>query len=665
MKRILLIVAVLLMASPALAAVTVTATDIGGGVAQISYVCNGDPVEKVRAFAFDINLSGGAVISDICDYNSGDDANRGYGIFPGRFRDIINITNPNWVDPCYNPVAPTGDPDARGGIGTSGITVELGTLYTGPNAPPSSGTLFKIVCTGSGNTTLTMTANATRGGVVLEDGSTIAATLTGCVVATAAGCTVPDVVGMTQANADLAITAATLVVGTTTGAYDCTVPAGDVISQLPLPSTVVECSSNVTYVYSTGLPLVPNIVGMTRADANSAITARGLVVGTTAGEYSCAAAAGHVSSQNPAAETAVACGSTVTYNHSLGQVAVPNVKGSTRDDANSAITAVGLTVGAITTECNDTYPLGQVCSQTPVSGGLAACGSAVAYVVSTGGCCTTILNEVGVAKATAELAWTAQGFTLGTATGVNCVSIGLIISQDTGCKTMPYAVNYSYGRQATVPNLVGMTRNNAMLAITAAGFTYDKTYDANVPGTGQALRQVIASRPAAGTQPGCGSRVDINVVSYPIKPMTATASLYVNWQNRGRPQCWAYPRQGHGDADGKKQLANWVSGNDLAILRSAIGKADSLIPPTPTDPNKGICADFDHKKQLANWVSGNDLTLFRLYIGKAESLIPLCGDTSVTTDPNYWYWCLPTGGTCPTLPAGQKCAPAGICPNTP
>ena len=200
----------------------------------------------------------------------------------------------------------------------------------------------------------------------------------------------------------------------------------------------------------------------------------------------------------------------------------------------------------------------------------------------------------------------------------------------------------------TVPVCVGLTRDQCIAALNGVGLGHT---DTNSPGTGQAMRQVLAIVPIAGTVVTPGSSVDINAVSWPIK---ATSSLSANWITNGRPACWAYPRQCHGDADGKKAGQNWVTGNDLTILKGALN-----VSPLPTG---GTCADFDHKKAGQNWVTGTDLAILKANLNTAP---PMCGDTSVKTDPNFWYWCNPTGGTCPTSPAGQVCAAAGTCPNSP
>lgn len=63
--------------------------------------------------------------------------------------------------------------------------------------------------------------------------------------------TVPNVVGMSQSDAESAITSAGLTVGTITHAYSSTVPAGDVISQNPLGGTLVDINSTVDLVVSS------------------------------------------------------------------------------------------------------------------------------------------------------------------------------------------------------------------------------------------------------------------------------------------------------------------------------------------------------------------------------------------------------------------------------
>ena len=119
------------------------------------------------------------------------------------------------------------------------------------------------------------------------------------------------------------------------------------------------------------------------------------------------------------------------------------------------------------------------------------------------------------------------------------------------------------------PNLIGMNREAARAAIIAVGYTCG--VEANVAPTaaGQAVRTVIGQRPAPGTCIALGVAIDINVVSYPIKDDDGFEQHVCQLGcQRQDQQCWAYPRQCHGDADGKKLGTLWVSGNDLIDLKS-------------------------------------------------------------------------------------------------
>ena len=200
--------------------------------------------------------------------------------------------------------------------------------------------------------------------------------------------TVPDVVGMAQTTAESTITAVNLVVGTITTAYSATVPAGDVISQNPAGGTSVTEGSSVSLEVSLGpvIVTIPNVVGMAQATAESTITAANLVVGTITTAYSDTVPAGDVTSQNPAAGTSVAEGSSVNLEVSLGtvMVTVPDVIGMNQSTAESTITSANLIVGTITTAYSDTVQAGDVISQNPVGGTSVAEETSVDFMVSLG-----------------------------------------------------------------------------------------------------------------------------------------------------------------------------------------------------------------------------------------------------------------------------------------
>ena len=174
MKKLCILLAALVAASPALAAVRITAVPDGKNVA-INYATDG---EKVRAFALDITVDKGK-ITGISDFIRGEStaAKPGYGIFPANFARFITVNADTgevakWDVNDYTPVADPCDSGALGGLGTSGITIEMGALYyptddSSPNSPPNSGTLFKLTL--SDTATVTIALNEIRGGVVLTD----------------------------------------------------------------------------------------------------------------------------------------------------------------------------------------------------------------------------------------------------------------------------------------------------------------------------------------------------------------------------------------------------------------------------------------------------------------------------------------------------------------
>jgi hypothetical protein len=139
--------------------------------------------------------------------------------------------------------------------------------------------------------------------------------------------TVPNVVGLPQVDAEAAILAANLVVGSITTASSPTVPAGSVISQDPVAGTTVFEGTAVNLVISTGpgtvLIDVPDVTGLTQSAAESAILAANLTVGTVTTASSPTVPAGSVISQNPVACTAcVSAGTAVDLVVSTGPAAV-------------------------------------------------------------------------------------------------------------------------------------------------------------------------------------------------------------------------------------------------------------------------------------------------------------------------------------------------------
>jgi beta-lactam-binding protein with PASTA domain len=163
-----------------------------------------------------------------------------------------------------------------------------------------------------------------------------------------------------------------------------------VAAQDPRPGFTLPPNSPVDLVISLGT-ITPLIVGapsgdpLTRGTAENIILEAGMVVGVVTQQTSTTVPAGTVISQDPVDGLTVDVGTAMNFVVSAGRppVSVPNVVGQTQALATTNLTNAGFTV-TVTFAASTTVQAGLVISQTPTGGTLAAAGSAVAIVVSTG-----------------------------------------------------------------------------------------------------------------------------------------------------------------------------------------------------------------------------------------------------------------------------------------
>jgi len=133
---------------------------------------------------------------------------------------------------------------------------------------------------------------------------------------------VPDLSGKTQAEAEAALAVLGLLLGEVTLEYSDTVPLGQVISQNPVEETAVAYGSVVSIVVSNGpcIAPVPNLIGIPQSEAEAALAAANLILGTIAQENSDTVPEGHIISQDPVFGLSVACNTAVAVVISLGPV---------------------------------------------------------------------------------------------------------------------------------------------------------------------------------------------------------------------------------------------------------------------------------------------------------------------------------------------------------
>jgi len=186
MKKVLLGLLLLALVAPAMGAVQITLSQgTEPNSAVIGYICTAG--EKVRAWALDVTVSDKALITGTIlrqglKRPAVDDAN--YYLTP------TNASFSSIGSPSTTRVWSYGSPVVQ--ADANGCTIEMASLYATNDpcvahrfAPPQAGTLVKLFvdpnvkklgCDGAAIVSITG-VNAKRGGVVLENGTTVAVTL--------------------------------------------------------------------------------------------------------------------------------------------------------------------------------------------------------------------------------------------------------------------------------------------------------------------------------------------------------------------------------------------------------------------------------------------------------------------------------------------------------
>ncbi|MCJ8505880.1 Stk1 family PASTA domain-containing Ser/Thr kinase [Kocuria flava] len=161
------------------------------------------------------------------------------------------------------------------------------------------------------------------------------------------------------------------------------------------------------------LAVVPQVAGMDAAVAETAVRDAGLVPERDE-VHSDDVAEGDVVATDPAADTQVQQGSTVVLEVSLGpaEVEVPgDLAGRSEEEVREALEAAGLDPGPTRTVNSAWVPRGAVVTTDPASGTRVPSGSEVELVLSTGR--VTVPDVVGMTRDEAVAALSADGVGLG------------------------------------------------------------------------------------------------------------------------------------------------------------------------------------------------------------------------------------------------------------
>ncbi|WP_280719507.1 Stk1 family PASTA domain-containing Ser/Thr kinase [Kitasatospora sp. MAP5-34] len=184
-----------------------------------------------------------------------------------------------------------------------------------------------------------------------------------------------------------------------------------------------------TYFLSGALyTTVPSVLGQSQAQAVSTLDGAGLQ-GVFSQQFSESVPSGQVLATDPGVGQRMRKSDPVRVTLSKGpeRIAVPNVVGQPLAQAQRALTGARLTPGTTTEEYSDTVPAGSVVGVTPDVGQQLAPNAPVALVVSKG--MVPVPNVVGLSKDDATKALTDAGFKV-QSNGLNLFAIGKVTSQN-------------------------------------------------------------------------------------------------------------------------------------------------------------------------------------------------------------------------------------------
>jgi len=194
--------------------------------------------------------------------------------------------------------------------------------------------------------------------------------------------TVPALAGMTQTEAERALTDAGLRLGRVREDTSPDVPAGQVMAQDPDAGERVDENTEIEITVSAGKPQqdVPDLVGSNKDTASDQLKSLGFRVSLEQRESD--EPKDDVVAMDPTPGSQVADGSTVTLFYSDGPESVPDVIGKTEDQARKLIQDAGFEVSVVR-DSTTKAKKGTVLDQSPEAGSREDKGRTVTIVVST------------------------------------------------------------------------------------------------------------------------------------------------------------------------------------------------------------------------------------------------------------------------------------------
>ena len=260
--------------------------------------------------------------------------------------------------------------------------------------------------------------------------------------------TVPSVSGLTPTAASAQLKQLNLTLAIAGQQFSETVPTGHIISTNPTGGVDVRDGSTVNAIVSKGLEryAVPQVAGMSVADATAAITDSSLTVGGQTTTYDEKIPKGKVVGTNPAANTKLKRDQQVTLIVSKGSapVPVPNLVGRSLSSAENSLTKLGLTYD-VSREYSKSVPTGHVISTDPSAGTNVHKGAAVSLVVSKGPPLVSVPDLYKTAEADARATLTGLGFKVTVTYPLGIAPFGRVVRQ-----SEPVGTQLPYGSEISI-----------------------------------------------------------------------------------------------------------------------------------------------------------------------------------------------------------------------
>jgi beta-lactam-binding protein with PASTA domain len=315
--------------------------------------------------------------------------------------------------------------------------------------------------------------------------------------------------------------------------YSPNIPDGIVVAQLPNSASLIEMPKKRSllwlwillgvlviaalgvgaYLYLNRTGIVPAVVGLTQADATTAINSAGFKIETIEMTQSIKASdVGKVVGQTPVANTEAKMSVGVVISVSGGQklLEVPTVTGKTQADAESALKAAGLKA-SVTKGFSSTVVKGVVVSQAPEAGQKVPSETSVGIVISEGAQNVVVPGVSGQSQSAATSSLKSLGLGTQVVTNYGSTPKGQVADQfpSAGTAVPPGTIvglivsggpvpSGNSTATVTVVSVVGKTSASAESTLKSIGL---KPVVVQWSGTGQPANQVVGQAPDGATVP--------------------------------------------------------------------------------------------------------------------------------------------------------------------